>query len=1261
MRSLRGRIIYFFLVILAFIPVGCMLEDPMVRGDVCPPGDMREVKDELFVSFTTLDCYENYIILADVPVSALNSCSECSTENTMLGKVLRCETDLSNACSDELSEAHRQDYANCQLYRKHRVFDTENPGSNRIAFVRDFEGKSVSFEDAQIAENARYCPLDYQRCDYEHINPADTSADAESWFGCIQTCDGGLIYCDGLEGKTVCVDPKTNTWHCGAKGTCSDSDSSSLNWIGAVCTEGICQDGICTCPKDRGYASCGDDGNDMVCYDIMHDRSHCGEGCIECKAGEVCVYGVCKENHCPADQNVCHSEENNTCSNSNEACGASCMNCKNILNLESQDSATCNSDGVCEIAACEAGYHIEMDPNDNSKQLCRPNTVTACAPPTPPASGTIDEQIKDCTNAIEFAEKVICNTNGKCEATQCKKGYQLKGVLCEETNCEQICGEHELCVDTYCRCEPGYSYCGEGIGCVDLLNDKAHCGGCKLEDVCDKDDGTATYKCEFGLCLLDSCIDGYHAYDEKCELNDDSNCGKHENDCSKIENAVEGTGICNDGKCDYECVEGFHVYDGGAKSICEKNDPENCQEHGKKCEFEFQESVSCHNEKGCQVEKCISGYHVYLNECEINTLENCKGHDIQCVANSVCDPDNGCQCADGFDACVKDENDLCVDFVSDHAHCGKCNHVCPDDADCNDSKCVCQTVGLSYCEDSNTCVDLKSDDTNCGQCGKVCGDNHKCCNGICEDITVSPNCGACNNVCNDGKVCIDKSCKCKEGDGWCSNQCVSLATESNCGKCGNACGSERLCKNGSCQCKEEGKGWCGEKCIDIMGDIKNCGGCNKECNVEHATNSCKSGKCEFKCDTGYHKYDGKGEPDSIKDCGSHGNACTGGKICTDALCKCPSGQTDCGGTCVDTNTNANHCGGCNTKCTGGKSCSSGSCKCPSGQTDCGGTCVDTKTNANHCGGCNTKCTGGKSCSGGSCKCPSGQTDCGGTCVDTSTNANHCGGCNNKCTGGKSCSGGSCKCPSGQTDCGGTCVNTSTNSSHCGGCNNQCTGGKSCSGGSCKCPSGQTDCGGTCVDTSSNASHCGGCNSRCGEGQYCSGGSCECLSGTKCGSSCVDTSNDSSHCGGCNQACGTGRYCSYGSCVCSSGTDCNGSCIDIYGSDSSNCGGCGWTCGANQYCSSGTCYSTCPAGTTGDNCSSCAPGYTPCGSDSEGYPLCLILGGVISSTYCVDYCNHTPQWGGHWTNGKGDYYVTTCSPGQTCSLASYAIGGYVQCY
>jgi len=66
------------------------------------------------------------------------------------------------------------------------------------------------------------------------------------------------------------------------------------------------------------------------------------------------------------------------------------------------------------------------------------------------------------------------------------------------------------------------------------------------------------------------------------------------------------------------------------------------------------------------------------------------------------------------------------------------------------------------------------------------------------------------------------------------------------------------------------------------------------------------------------------------------------------------------------------------KCTGGKTCQNGQCTCPSGQTDCSGTCKNLDTDPLNCGHCGTVCTGGKTCQNGQCTCPTTVTP-GGSC------------------------------------------------------------------------------------------------------------------------------------------------------------------------------------------------------------------------------------------------------------------------------------------
>ena len=185
---------------------------------------------------------------------------------------------------------------------------------------------------------------------------------------------------------------------------------------------------------------------------------------------------------------------------------------------------------------------------------------------------------------------------------------------------------------------------------------------------------------------------------------------------------------------------------------------------------------------------------------------------------------------------------------------------------------------------------------------------------------------------------------------------------------------------------------------------------------------------------------------------------------------CEAGLTDCGGVCVDLQSDMNNCGACGEVCESGLvpvECRSGVCEranCPVGIEYCGAVdgCRDLTSDPEHCGACQNPCASGI-CSGGVCAtgggCAEGQTDCGGVCVDTCCNNSHCGACGNVCPPGETCFEGICGCPSGlccaegETICNGTCVATCCDNNNCGACGNVCTGGLTCFEGKCDCPSG----------------------------------------------------------------------------------------------------------------------------------------------------------------------------------------------------------------
>src|SRR4051812_39669404 len=204
--------------------------------------------------------------------------------------------------------------------------------------------------------------------------------------------------------------------------------------------------------------------------------------------------------------------------------------------------------------------------------------------------------------------------------------------------------------------------------------------------------------------------------------------------------------------------------------------------------------------------------------------------------------------------------------------------------------------------------------------------------------------------------------------------------------------------------------------------------------------------------------------------------------------------------------------------------------CSKGQTACGNSCVDLQTDARNCGACGAKCRGnGSTCAKGACNfeqtvtCAPGLAKCNGKCVKLNNDDNNCGGCGNSC-GGLDCVNSVCggTCPADRPDDCGDCVNTRTDPNNCGGCFVACAAGQTCTNGVCGnnpggvCPAGQTNCSGTCVKLNNDDNNCGACGNSCG-GQDCGNSVC---GGTRSGDwpgdcgDCVNNETDPNKCGSC---------------------------------------------------------------------------------------------------------------------------------------------------
>jgi len=194
----------------------------------------------------------------------------------------------------------------------------------------------------------------------------------------------------------------------------------------------------------------------------------------------------------------------------------------------------------------------------------------------------------------------------------------------------------------------------------------------------------------------------------------------------------------------------------------------------------------------------------------------------------------------------------------------------------------------------------------CGPCtpdcsGRACGDDG--CGGSCA-------------TCSDGLSCVDYQCVC-QGE-MCGGSCVDTQTDpAHCGGCDQPCTPGQLCAGGSCLCQPDCS--CGGSCVDTATDEANCGVCGTKCKGN--TKWCIDSNCVRDCVVDCTDHD-CGNDGCRGSCGD----CSGLLFCNvQGLCVCPSGQSDCGGSCVDTQIDELHCGGCDAPCGGGELCIAGVC------------------------------------------------------------------------------------------------------------------------------------------------------------------------------------------------------------------------------------------------------------------------------------------------------------------------------------------------
>lgn len=278
--------------------------------------------------------------------------------------------------------------------------------------------------------------------------------------------------------------------------------------------------------------------------------------------------------------------------------------------------------------------------------------------------------------------------------------------------------------------------------------------------------------------------------------------------------------------------------------------------------------------------------------------------------------------------------------------------------------------------------------------------------------TLAIACAMMANGCDDATIIAYEGDKCVPECGsamvCCAGTCVDTNSDAyHCGKCWNQCRNHEVCDSGSCKspsaktCSpacDSNRRCCGETCIDVLTDPKNCGTCGVACPDGIA---CVDGKCDVKptCQ------------------------CSDGKVCDengDCVVKCGSSlcrpdESCCGNTCTTLDT-VKHCGSCDNACQGNAPfCQYGACAdkcspqtCEAQSAQCG-TVNDGCGNALDCG----SCADVKVCTSNQCvDPPCSPTTCATKGKNCGTIDDGCGGKLNcgSCSGAKECKNNVCTNP-----------------------------------------------------------------------------------------------------------------------------------------------------------------------------------------------------------------------------------------------------------
>ena len=625
---------------------------------------------------------------------------------------------------------------------------------------------------------------------------------------CANACVGGQIVCEGR-----CVDPQTDMNFCGATGNCKDENA------GEKCTDGrFCSGALCATSCQEGLFLCDD-----KCVDGTSNPYYCGvtSDCTEanngtkCEDTQVCVSGKCEYNSCKEPETLCSTTAGNRC-----------------INIQSDDADNCGACGYkcaehpvanAEAIGCSAGV-CQYKCTGNTKNVGENNTAASI-------------------RCVDTSTDVN-NCGGK-------------GIECETG---KVCVDGD-CVINSCANIEGTTLCStvSGNQCLNVnSNDADNCGACgykctehpvanAIANGCEK--GVCQYKCNNNTDNVgsDNTAANIRCVDTSSEVN---NCGGKGKKC-------ESGQVCVNSKCvQNSCVEPLVLCSTTANNSCKdvkSSDADNCGACGYKC--------ADHPVANATATGCVAGVCQY----------QCKGNTTNVGENNTA-------------ASIR-----CVDTSTDVNNCGGKGKKCESGQVCVNSKCVQNScvAPLVLCSTTtgNQCININAiDKNNCGACGYKCVDHP-----VANAEATGCSAGVCQYKCTGNTKNVG------ENNTAASIRCVDTSTDvNNCGGKGKKCESGQVCVNSKCVqnscvaplvlCSTTA----GNQCVDIKSnDSNNCGACGYKCAdhpVANATsNKCNDGQCEYECVDGYVNKGTDNKASTIQcvkdgctddsDCSSNGLVC----------------------------------------------------------------------------------------------------------------------------------------------------------------------------------------------------------------------------------------------------------------------------------------------------------------------------------------------------------------------------------------------------